>query len=181
MKFLKILLLLLAFCAIMAEEPTYGNAHVSKVVRVYDGDTFFADLTGVHPVIGQEVGIRIDGIDTPELSLKTYLKKAKTVADSAKAGDVHDLAQAAKLYVEKRLKESSCVVLTNIKRGKYFRLVATIMVDGSDLGKELLDKGFALPYDGGKKTDWMKASIEKEVKLDASIKVIQPEAPVKKK
>lgn len=41
-----------------------------------------------------------------------------------------------------------------MKRGKYFRIVAEVRVDGQNLGQLLIEKGLAKPYDGGKKQKW---------------------------
>jgi micrococcal nuclease len=39
-----------------------------------------------------------------------------------------------------------------MQRGKYFRIVADVMIDGEDLGELLVEAGMAIRYDGGKKT-----------------------------
>jgi len=44
--------------------------------------------------------------------------------------------------------------LTNLQRGKYFRIVANVVVDGVSLGQELLDNKLAYEYSGGKKLKW---------------------------
>ncbi len=47
------------------------------------------------------------------------------------------------------------VDLIDVERGKYFQIVATIMADGVNLGKSLIEASLAVPYDGrGKKHDW---------------------------
>lgn len=145
---------LLCVAAAVGGDDTYGDLHVAEVVRVYDGDTFFANVSGVHPLIGKEVGIRPRGIDTPELSCGTYLKKAKTAKDTVKARQVCQLAQEAKAHFEKRLMGARCIVLKDVERPKYFRIMATIIVDGVDLGKEMVELGYAKEYDGGTKDSW---------------------------
>ena len=42
--------------------------------------------------------------------------------------------------------------LRNIKRGKYFRIAADIIIDDESLGDILLEAGVAVHYNGGKKT-----------------------------
>ena len=46
--------------------------------------------------------------------------------------------------------------LENIERGKYFRIIADIKIDGKSLTRYLLKNGLAYSYDGGKKkkTNW---------------------------
>ena len=44
--------------------------------------------------------------------------------------------------------------LKNMKRGKYFRIIADVEVDGVDLGSLLIEEGLARPYSGGKRGEW---------------------------
>lgn len=135
--------LLVAFVGLSegrADETTYGNATVAHVVSVYDGDTFRCDIAGYPPVVGHDIGIRVAGIDTPEMKDKRPEVKA--------------LAIKARDYVRARLAGASKIELRNISRGKYFRLVADVYVDGESVAQELLDAGLAKPYDGGTKEKW---------------------------
>jgi len=50
------------------------------------------------------------------------------------------------------LKDAEQVDLKNIERGKYFRIVADVFVDGESLSDLLIEAGMAVPYDGGTKT-----------------------------
>ena len=50
------------------------------------------------------------------------------------------------------LKDAETIDLKNIERGKYFRIVADVFVDGESLADELIVAGMAVAYDGGKKT-----------------------------
>ena len=43
------------------------------------------------------------------------------------------------------------IKLTNLQRGKFFRVIANVLVDGISLERELLDNKLAYRYDGGKK------------------------------
>ena len=38
-----------------------------QIVEVYDGDTFKIDLPGMHALFGDNLSIRVLGIDTPEM------------------------------------------------------------------------------------------------------------------
>jgi endonuclease YncB( thermonuclease family) len=40
------------------------------------------------------------------------------------------------------------IVLKNVWRDKYFRLLATVEVDGKSVGDELIKAGLAVKYDG---------------------------------
>ena len=50
------------------------------------------------------------------------------------------------------LTNAKTIDLLNVERGKYFRLVASVRIDGIDLSNLLLREGFAVEYDGGTKT-----------------------------
>ena len=50
-----------------------------------------------------------------------------------------------------RLRPATAIELREVKRGKYFRLVAEVIADGVNLSDLLLASGLARPYDGGKR------------------------------
>lgn len=118
----------------------YGNATVSRIVSVADGDCFVCDVDEWPPIIGLRVPIRIAHMDAPELN------------DTRAA--VRALAHRAKRFLEHTLERASIVELRNIRRGKYFRITAEVYVDGHCLADLLIAHGFALPYEGGKKPAW---------------------------
>jgi len=115
---------------------------VSKIISVYDGDTFRVNIDGIHPLIGDNIGIRVNNVDTPEIKGKCHSEKK--------------LAIKARDFVASRLKSAKEVLLVNPKRGKYFRIVADVMIDGRMLDKMLLERGLAYQYDGGRKKSWCK-------------------------
>jgi len=119
----------------------YGSVFVSEVTSIYDGDTFRANIQEYPEIVGYRIGIRIRGIDTPEMRGKC--QKEKTLARKAKQFSVEKLRAAKKIE------------LRNMKRGKYFRIVADVYVDGKSLGSMLIDHELAVLYDGGRKAkDW---------------------------
>lgn len=124
----------------IAGEKTYGSVTVTHVNSVYDGDTFRCDVDDWSPILGDNIGIRINGIDTPEMRDKRPYVKTHAI----KARD----------HVRKRLRDASVIELRNIQRGKYFRVVADVYVDGENLADEMIELGYAHPYDGGKKQSW---------------------------
>lgn len=129
-------------CWIMpAAGDTFGDIVAPVVVRVYDGDTFFVDLPDLHPVIGDEIGIRVRGIDTPEIR--------------GSCDDERRRARSARDRAQEILRGAEVVILHEIERGRYFRIVATVLVDGRDLGEMLIAEGHARPYDGtGARGGW---------------------------
>jgi len=116
---------------------------VVRLDRVYDGDTFFARVRGHEPIDKQPVGIRVRGIDTPEIkSGKPSVKKR---------------AQKARDFVEAELKNARRIHLYNVNMDdKYGRMLATVFCDRKDLAKALVEKRLAKRYAGGKKKEWKK-------------------------
>ncbi len=54
---------------------SYGDIQGAVYVRNYDGDTITFNLPGLHPIIGQKISIRVNGIDTPEIKGKCEQEK----------------------------------------------------------------------------------------------------------
>jgi endonuclease YncB( thermonuclease family) len=129
------LCIILTFSLLPAQaKPQYGTVTVSKVISVYDGDTFRVNIDSLPPIVGKNIPIRVNGVDTPEIRGKCQYEKNLTL----KARD----------FVR--------VKLANLQRGKYFRVVASVLVDGVSLEQELLDNKLAYEYSGGKKLSWCK-------------------------
>ena len=120
--------------------PEYVTVTVSRVISVYDGDTFRVDIDSFPPIVGKNIPIRLNGVDTPEIRGKCEYEK--------------DLAIKARDFVRNKLANATEIKLTKIQRGKYFRVVADVMVDGVSLEKELLENKLAYKYTGGKKSSW---------------------------
>ena len=121
-----------------AHAKSFGNYVGAVYIRNYDGDTITFNLPGLHPIIGENISIRVNGIDTPEI--KGRCEKEK-----------YD-AKQAKDMVADIIKDAEQITLKNMERGKYFRIAADVIVDGENLGNMLVEAGMAVKYDGGKKT-----------------------------
>jgi endonuclease YncB( thermonuclease family) len=137
---LSILLITVSF--VTQAKSQYGTVTVSKVISVYDGDTFRVNIDSLPPIVGKNIPIRVNGVDTPEIRGKCQYEK--------------DLALEARDFVRSKLANAKEIKLTNLQRGKYFRVVANVIVDGVSLEQELLDNKLAYRYDGGKKLSWCK-------------------------
>lgn len=113
-----------------------------KVVDVYDGDTIFVDIPGAHPLFGKRIGVRILGIDTPEVRSKDSCEKKK--------------GQEAKLVLEKTLHNASRVDIIDVQKDKYFRILGVVTADGKPVAEQLIKRKLAYPYHGEKKPvrDW---------------------------
>ncbi|OQY56621.1 MAG: hypothetical protein B6245_18075 [Desulfobacteraceae bacterium 4572_88] len=117
------------------------HSTVTKIDRVYDGDTLFAHVKGHDPIDKKATGIRIRGIDTPEIRDKRPAVKKK--------------AQKAKAFVESEIRKAKKVHLYNISmKDKYGRMLANVFCDRKDIAKMLLEKRLAKRYDGGRKPKW---------------------------
>ncbi len=113
---------------------------VSRIISVYDGDTFRVDIDALPEIVGKNIAIRILGIDTPEIQGKCEQEKLLAI----KARDL------ARDY----LNNAKSIHLKNLSRGKYFRLLADVFVDDFNLADVLLEKGLAVKYSGKKKSSW---------------------------
>jgi len=109
-----------------------NNFCQAKVVRVYDGDTFYVNIEKIHSLFGDSLGIRIKGIDTPELRGGT----PETKAEGIKARD----------FTINFLKVAKRVDLSECSRGKFFRIVCHVYADGKSLGDELIKAKLAKVY-----------------------------------
>lgn len=123
-----------------AGKQTYGDVKVSRVTTIYDGDTFTATIDSWPGIAGKNIGIRISGIDTPEMRGKC--KREIELARKAKQKTV-SMIRAAKIIELKRM-----------RRDKYFRIDADVLADGKSIAQALINAGLALPYTGSKKASW---------------------------
>ena len=138
----KLLLVFILFLGVLSAQaaPEYGTVIVSKVISVYDGDTFRVDIDSLSPIVGKNIPIRLNGVDTPEMQGKCQYEK--------------DLAIKARDFVRNKLANAKEIKLTNLQRGKYFRVVANVLLDGVSLEQDLLENELAYKYTGGKKSSW---------------------------
>lgn len=125
--------------------------------RIYDGDTVFLSIDMGDYLWQLERGIRIYGIDTPEIRprIGTALQKTREKPAGIEARDrANALLQAA---------EGPLVVQTIKRPGKklrdkYGRVLGRILIPISgiviDLNQRLLVERHARPYMGGKKLPW---------------------------
>lgn len=124
-------------------KQTYNSIIIDKVTSIYDGDTFRVNINSYPSIIGNKISIRVKGIDTPEIRTKCIKEKL--------------LAREAKQLTVSTLRGAKTIELRDMQRGKYFRIVADVYVDGVSLGDILIKNNLAVKYDGGTKVkDWCK-------------------------
>lgn len=122
----------------------------ANVVSVYDGDS----LTMVFgtPFTKKQAftwKCRVDGLDTPEIKTRNLLEK--------KAG------YKVKAFVEMLVKVAK--IKGNIKveckdYDKFGRVLIDLYLNGTNLKYILIEKGYAMAYDGGTKEKWTDEQLE---------------------
>ena len=137
-KIIVLILPLLLCTASHSFAKSYGDYQGAIYLQNYDGDTIRFDLPGYPPIAGDDIRVRVNGIETPEINGKCEKEK-------------YD-AQQARDMVADILKDAERIDLKNMKRGKYFRIVADVIVDGENLADILIEASVAIQYSGGKKT-----------------------------
>lgn len=137
-----VLVILLALVFTIAAAKDYGTFAIApeNVIKVYDGDTFFIRQPGCPPVLCERIGVRIAGIDTPEIRGGCPAERL--------------MAERARLVLRKALKDADRIALLRVRKEKYGRLLGDLHVDGINVGQHLIEKGLAVAYDGGKKINW---------------------------
>ena len=66
----------------------------------------------------------------------------------------NEIAIKAKEELEKLFNSGYKIVLYNLGRDKYFRLLASVKVGNIDVAEYMIKKGLAKSYDGCVKTSW---------------------------
>jgi endonuclease YncB( thermonuclease family) len=110
------------------------------VIKVYDGDTI--TIASKMPYENSPLfrfNVRLNGIDTPEIKSKNKNEKALAIL----ARD-----SLSQLIMNKN------VTLNNVKNEKYGRILADVYVDDLHINKWMIDKQFAVEYDGKTKKIW---------------------------
>ena len=139
-KILLVAICLISFTVIKANESE--SYTIEKIISVYDGDTFRADIRGLPDIIGKNIAIRILGIDTPEIKGKCEEEKIVAIKNRD--------------FSRKALFNAKTITLKNL-RDKYFRLLADVYFDDIDpLVKSYLVNNFQEKYSGKKKSSWCK-------------------------
>lgn len=129
---------------LVALSPALATAEiltVKKISRVYDGDTFRAEIASDLAVFSQ-ISVRIRGIDAPEISGACEREKRAAIA--------------ARESLKSKLFSSKKIQLVNVAPDKYFRLLADVRADNLDLGSYQVLGGHARRYTGGKREAWCK-------------------------
>lgn len=111
---------------------------IKEVVRVVDGDTVDIIIDLGFSLTKKE-RVRLAGIDTPESRTRDLEEKAMGIE--------------SKEFLERRLKDGvpSGLKVRTKKDGKYGRMLGWVYIGDTNLNKEMVYRGYAWEYDGGKK------------------------------
>ncbi|MCK5566062.1 MAG: hypothetical protein KAJ07_12530 [Planctomycetes bacterium] len=120
----------LSFCCNGQTQKSYGGASVEKIESVGGDLSFVCDVKDWPTVIGSDVKIIVKGIEPPGV-----------LEDNGAADGFY--RQQVKEFVRKVLKKAEVIELKNIERAETFALKANVIVDGRNLARQLIDKGFA--------------------------------------
>lgn len=116
-------------CAVFAFITRADDAVFARHIRTIDGGSFVADIICPGEKTFENIKVRMDDVVIPEINDKRV--------------GVRELAIRAKLFVEGRLSNAQEITLLDVRRGKYFKIIARVLVDGHDLGEELVREGLA--------------------------------------
>jgi len=101
---------------------------ISKVVEVTHGDKLVVNIAEPHELADNYIKVSLKDIDAPDATKSC----PKQIEFGVKVRD----------YVSKRLSDASSIKLSNIRKTNT-KLIAQVIVDGKDLGNELVEMGYA--------------------------------------
>tara|TARA_R100001594_G_scaffold127063_1_gene164612 strand:- start:124 stop:513 length:390 start_codon:yes stop_codon:yes gene_type:complete len=119
---------------------------VKEIVKVVDGDTvdIIIDL-GFD--LSKKERVRLAGIDTPESRTRDLEEKK--------------LGLEAKEFLERRLLDCVKLIVKTEKDGKYGRMLGWFYCSQININTEMVERGYAWEYDGGKKEKNLQELLDK--------------------
>ena len=105
------------------DDPT-----VSKIIEVIQGDNFIVDIAEPHEIAGSNINLILRNIDAPDAT-KSCPKQI-------------ELGIKVKDIVTQKLADATSIKLKNIRKTSK-AVIAQVILDGNDLGEELIAKGYA--------------------------------------
>lgn len=118
--------------------PTDQTARPLRVSAVHGcerADTCIVSLANVPPPLGDHITIRLAGIVIPDMNSPCDRERK--------------LAQAAQRLTEDVLSKGKSIQITDISRDVEFRMVGRLVVDGEDVGSQLLERRLAVSHNSG--------------------------------
>jgi endonuclease YncB( thermonuclease family) len=109
-------------------ETSASDPSISKVIEVIHGDKLIFNIAEPHELAGSNINVILKDIDAPDAT--------KSCPEQMELGiEVRD-------YVAQKLEKASSIKLTNLRKTNT-KIIAQVIVDGVDLGDELVSKGYA--------------------------------------
>ena len=98
-------------------------------------DTCTVSLANVPAPLGDHMTVRLAGIVVPDI---------RSLCDRERK-----LAKEAQRLTEDRLSTGKRIYITDVSQDEEFRMVGRLVVEGEDVGSQLLERRLAVPYNGG--------------------------------
>lgn len=118
------------FISVIAQAEKVYDDHVkAEIIAVYDGDTVRVNIPSYPKIIGENIRVRLKGINTDEM------------------GD-DEAADLAGDFVRAKVAAGKKIELRKLSRDKFFRLLAELWIDNKNIADELLEAGLARPWNG---------------------------------
>ncbi len=109
-------------------ETSDSDPTISKVIEVTHGDKLIVDIAEPHELAGSNINVSLKDIDAPD-AIKSCPKQM-------------ELGTEVRDYVAQKLENASSIKLTNFRKTNT-KIISQVIVDGVDLGEELVSKGYA--------------------------------------
>ena len=109
-------------------ETSDSDPTISEVIEVTHGDKLIVDIAEPHELAGSNIKVSVKDIDAPDAT-RSCPKQM-------------ELGVKVKDYVSQKLENASSIKLTNFRKTNT-KIIAQVIVDGVDLGGDLVSKGYA--------------------------------------
>ena len=109
-------------------ETSDSDPTVSKVIEVTHADKLIVDIAESHELAGSNIKVSLKDIDAPDAT-RSCPKQL-------------ELGIEARDFVVQKLENASSIKLTNFRKTNT-KIISQVIVDGVDLGEELVSKGYA--------------------------------------
>jgi micrococcal nuclease len=114
----------------------------ATILRIVDGDTVDVDIDLGFSVWLKKQRVRMMGIDTPESRTRDKEEKVRGLLSKKKLAELCPVGSIVQLMTAK-----------DKNKGKFGRILGTLVVDGVDVNQWLIENNYAVPYLGQSKDD----------------------------
>ena len=114
----------------------------ATILRIVDGDTVDVDIDLGFSVWLKKQRVRMMGIDTPESRTRDKEEKVRGLLSKKKLAELCPVGSIVQLMTAK-----------DKNKGKFGRILGTLVVNGVDVNQWLLENNYAVPYLGQSKDD----------------------------